>query len=90
MKCEVCFKDDVETQVVNAPGGPYSKRMCYICAAMNADDGNIVKEFGLDLCNWYDHENDCYRNIKDVLIPILTKDGKEFNTRNEYVKSIKI
>lgn len=86
--CEVCGHDDMETAVVNAAEGPFSVRMCPVCAAMNAAmSKEAVLTFGLDACTWYDSNRDSYVSTKGVLA-IKTTDGKKFVKRADVVRHV--
>lgn len=88
--CEVCGKDDIVTHVVNSAIGPMSENTCYLCMAMNACDKELANAIGADSKSLtsYDSVTDSYHSLDGELIPIVTKSGRQFTTRTEYVEYV--
>ncbi len=60
-----------------------------MCAAMNADNEALIKELGLDLCNYYNSKTDRYYDYNNTPLDI-TVGGELIETRHNAVIKLTI
>jgi len=84
--CEICGKNDMPTTVCSSTIGGFSMNYCTICLAMGAEQRGYEDVIGVNY-TYYDNETDMYKDGSSKSLEIITKSGKKFKTRNEFVKN---
>jgi hypothetical protein len=96
--CDVCGYGELYAGVASSALGPMSQAYCSLCLGMGADS-RIMIEATIDGCGgvenvaawlcYFDREKDSYINGKTgEIVPIKTQEGKEYQTRSEWFKTI--
>ncbi len=97
-KCEVCGKEDMDTNVCGSSIGPMSMNYCLVCMSVHAEDKSVLdaisdghpKDYNFDEIKYYDSENDLYRSYKDDSeFLLITTAGRIFRKRKEFVDYFK-
>ena len=100
-KCDVCGQKDFYAGVASSSLGPVSYAFCTICLRMGAETEGMVRATveccgGLEKVSpncgliYFDAVRDSYVDLRtDEIVPIVFKDGTEFNTRTDCVKELK-
>lgn len=95
MKCEVCSNEEYIAGVASSVLGAFSICWCTLCLKMGAEPKWAI-EGTIEICGGLENvnpdleliyfENDKYINYRtNEVVPILFKDGREFNIRSEAI-----
>jgi len=84
-KCEVCGKDDLETNVTSSALGAFSANYCILCSGLCAERKGLEKIVGYNYVT-YNSINDSYIGPDGKNMDIKLSDGSTFKTRSEFVK----
>jgi hypothetical protein len=96
-ECEVCGKNDIDTNVRGSSIGPFSMNYCLVCSSLAAEGMGILDAisdgdknyFRADVI-YYDKDSDTYKyykNDKEVVLRMTS--GLIFSKRSEAVKHLK-
>ena len=96
--CDICCKDDLPTFVRSSVLGAISFAYCEVCYSMEAEPKNLALSFieqmgGIEALHrnfsftYYEQLTDSYMDIRDGVQNIVLEDGREFKTREAYLKS---